>query len=162
MTEYDLLRALKGYLDDILKDLIMVARTDKSGKEKKERPPRVFIGSLPDKEAERREAPYILLKFLKSNDLEDESTASVRIIIVTYSESKEENYLQCLNTLTRIKYNLRQDRLIDRHFTLLMPLECIMYEDDLEVYQIGEIMTQWELPPVHRNINKYFHYMEEV
>ena len=35
------------------------------------------------------------------------------------------------------------------------PIEFIVYDDDLEVYQIGEIMTIWEMKQVERDVRKY-------
>lgn len=155
MTSLNLLMALKEYCEANLKDLYLNSRVEKNGTEKARRPPRVFIGSLPDKEAERREAPYILLKLLSTKDDEEESTARVRIIFVTYSLDKQENYIQCLNILTRIKTKLLEDVVIDDRYSCRKPIEAIMYEDDLEVYQIGEIMTVWEMPQVKRNAREY-------
>ena len=34
-------------------------------------------------------------------------------------------------------------------------MEFIVYDDDLEVYQIGEIMTIWEMQQVERDVRKY-------
>lgn len=155
MTALDLLEALKEYCEGCTKDLVMVSKVPKNGIQKAERAPRVFIGNLPDKESERKEAPYILLKLLTTKDSEEESTATVRIVFVTYSQDKQENYIQCLNMLTRIKTGLLRDVVIGSCFSCQKPVEGIMYEDDLEVYQIGEIMTTWEMPPVKRDINRY-------
>ena len=137
MTVLDLLETLKGYCEECTKDLVMVSRVPKNGIQKAERPPRVFIGGLPDKESERKEAPYILLKLLTTKDDEEESTAMVRIIFVTYSQDKQENYIQCLNTLTRVKTKLLEDVVIGNCFSCQKPVEGIIYEDDLEVYCIG-------------------------
>ena len=155
MTPLDLLQSLKGYCEENTKDLIMPAKVPKNGTDRAERPPRVFIGNLPDKEAENREAPYILLKLLTTKDEDEQSTAQVRIIFVTYSEDKQENYIQCLNALTRIKSKLLEDVVIAERYSCQKPIESIIYEDDLEIYQIGEIMTIWEMPQVVRNVNDY-------
>ncbi len=155
MTPLGLLEALKSYCEECTRDLVMVSRVAKNGTQKAERPPRVFIGELPDKESARKEAPYILLKLLTTKDDDEESTAVVRIIFVTYSQDRQENYIQCLNTLTRVKTKLLEDVVIGNCFSCRKPVEGIIYEDDLEVYQIGEIMTTWEMPQVKRNINQH-------
>lgn len=154
MTALDLMQSIKAYCKEKTKDIILVAKVNKEGIEPGERPPKVFIGNLPDKEAERREAPYILLKLLTTKTDTEENIARVRIIIVTYSEDKQENYIQCLNVLTRLTTSLTEDVTIENRYHCQMPIETVMY-DDLEVYQISEAMTIWELPLVQRNIAKY-------
>ena len=98
---------------------------------------------------------YILLKLLTGKDDNEESICRVRIICVTFSEDKQENYIQCLNLLTRIKTKLLEDVVVDDRFSCQKPIEFIVYDDDLEVYQIGEIMTIWEMKQVERDVRKY-------
>lgn len=155
MTPLDLMESLKAYCEEKTKDMLLVARVPENGQEAAERPPKVFIGNLPTKEAEKREAPYILLKLLTTKDEDEESTAKVRIIVVTFSEDKQENYIQCLNLISKIKASLLEDVVIEERYSCQKPIESIIYDDDLEVYQIGEIMTIWEMPQIQRNINKY-------
>lgn len=155
MTPLDLMQSLKAYCEEKTEDMILVARVPENGTEAGERPPRVFIGNLPDKEAEKKEAPYILLKLLTTKDEDEASICMVRIIVVTFSEDKQENYIQCLNVITRIKTKLLEDVIIEKRYSCRKPIETIMYDDELEVYQIGEIMTTWEMPQVQRNVNQY-------
>lgn len=153
MTYLDLLTSLKSYCMEITKDIVMTAKTERGETERGERPPRVFIGNLPDKEAEKREAPYILLKQLTTKADDEERTAKVRIIIVTYSQDKQENYIQCLNVLSKIESKLLEDVVIAERYSCQKPIETVMYEDDLETYQIAELMTIWEMPPINRIVD---------
>lgn len=155
MTPLELLKSLKGYCEEITKDMMLIARVPDNGKEAGERPPKVFIGNLPDKESEKKATPYILLKLLTKKVDDEESICRVRIICVTYSEDKQENYIQCLNVLTKIEKKLLEDVVIDNRYSCQKPIESIMYDDDLEVYQIGEMMTIWEMQKVERDIRKY-------
>lgn len=155
MTPLELLEALKEYCKEITKDMRLFARVPENGTQAAKRCPSVFVGGLPDKNSERKAAPYILLKLLAGKDDEEESICRVRIICVTYSENKEENYIQCLNLVTQIKTKLLEDVVIDNHFSCQKPVEYIIYDDSLEVYQIGEIMTVWEMPKVERDVSKY-------
>lgn len=155
MTPLDLLEALKGYCEEITKDMRLVARVPENSTQAAERPPAVFVGNLPNKESEKKAAPYILLKLLAGKDDNEESICRVRIICVTFSEDKQENYIQCLNLVTRIKTKLLEDVVIDNRFSCQKPVEFIIYDDDLEVYQIGEIMTIWEMQQVKRDVRKY-------
>lgn len=155
MTPLELLGALERYCKEITKDMRLVARVEENGTQAAERPPKVFIGNLPDKKAERKAAPYILLKLLTGKDDNEESICRVRIICVTFSEDKQENYIQCLNLVTKIKTKLLEDVVIENRFSCQKPVEFIIYDGDLEVYQIGEIMTIWEMPKVKRDVSKY-------
>lgn len=155
MTPLELMEALKAYCSEITKDMRLLARVPENGTQAAERAPAVFVGSLPDKESEKKAAPYILLKLLTGKDDNGESICRVRIICVTFSEDKQENYIQCMNLVTKIKTRLLEDVVIDSRFSCQKPVEFIIYDDDLEVYQIGEIMTVWEMPQVKRNIKKY-------
>ena len=155
MTPLDLLQSLQGYCREITKDMRLIARVPENGTEAGERPPKVFIGNLPDKEAEKKAAPYILLKLLTKKTDDGESVCRVRIICVTYAEDKQENYIQCLNLLTKIETKLLEDVIIDKRYSCQKPIETVVYDDDLEVYQIGEMMTVWEMPQVNRDVRKY-------
>lgn len=155
MTPLDLLESLKAYCEENTKDMLLIARVPENGEEAGERPPKVFIGNLPDKESEKKAAPYILLKLLSKKVDDEENICRVRIICVTFSEDKQENYIQCLNLLTRIETKLLEDVVIDNRYSCQKPIESIMYDDDLEVYQIGEMMTIWELPKPERDVRKY-------
>lgn len=155
MTPLELLESLKAYCEEITKDMLLVARVPENGTEAGERPPKVFIGNLPDKESEKKAAPYILLKLLTKKTDDEESVCRVRIICVTFSEDKQENYIQCLNLLTRIETKLLEDVVIDNRYSCQKPIESILYDDDLEVYQIGEMMTIWEMQKAERNVRQY-------
>lgn len=155
MTPLELLESLKAYCEEITKDMLLVARVPENGIEAGERPPEVFIGNLPDKESEKRAAPYILLKLLTKKVDDEESVCRVRIICVTFSEDKQENYIQCLNLLTKIETKLLEDVVVDNRYSCQKPIESILYDDDLEVYQIGEMMTIWEMPKAERNVRQY-------
>lgn len=155
MTPLDLLEALKAYCEEITKDMRLLTRVPKNGTQAANRPPAVFVGNLPDKESEKKAAPYIYsLRYhlFQSITLK---VCRVRIICVTFSEDKQENYIQCLNLLTRIKAKLLEDVVVDDRFSCQKPIEFIVYDDDLEVYQIGEIMTVWEMQQVERDVRKY-------
>lgn len=155
MTPLELMEALQAYCSEITKNLRMLARVPENGTQAARRAPAVFIGNLPDKESERKAAPYILLKLLTGKDDDEESICRVRIICVTFSEDKQENYIQCLDLVTHIRTKLLEDVVINDCFCCQKPVEFIVYDSDLETYQVGEIMTVWEMQQVERNIRKY-------
>lgn len=155
MTPLDLLESLREYCMEKTKDMRLIARVTENGTEAGERPPKVFIGGIPSKEAEKKAAPYILLKLLTKKTDDEESVCRVRIICVTFSEDKQENYIQCLNLLTRLETKLLEDTVIAKRYSCQKPIESVIYDDDLEVYQVGEMMTVWEMKKAERDVRKY-------
>lgn len=155
MTAIDLLNALKAYMEDKVKDMRLIARVPENGTDSGERPPLVFIGRLPNKEKEKKAAPYILLKLLTKKVDDEENVCRVRIICVTFSEDENENYMQCLNLVTKIETSLLEDVVVDERYSCQMPIETIIYDENMELYQVGELMTIWELPQIHRDVRKY-------
>lgn len=158
MTAYFLLQALAKYLEELTGEMRLRARAERNTEQKAITKPNIYRGKLPDKRRDTLLAPYILLKLLTGKDDEKEregkdSICHIRIVIVTYEEDAEENYMQCLNVLEKIRFGLMEERVIDNRYTLQMPLEYIMYEDDTGEYQIGELMTIWEMPPINRKID---------
>ena len=62
MTPLDLLDAMKAFIEKETKDLILPVRVDRKSGEHKERPPEVYTMRLPDKDAETKRIPYVLLQ----------------------------------------------------------------------------------------------------
>ena len=79
MTAIDLLNALKAYTEDKVKDMRLITRVPENGTDPGERPPLVFIGNLPNKEQEKKAAPYILLKLL-TKKVDDEENVCRPIV----------------------------------------------------------------------------------
>ena len=141
MTAIDLLNALKAYTEDKVKDMRLITRVPENGTDPGERPPLVFIGNLPNKEQEKKAAPYILLKLLTKKVDDEENVCRVRII--------------CLNLVTKIETSLLEDVVIDKHYSCQKPIETIIYDENMELYQVGELMTIWELPQIRRDVRQY-------
>ena len=112
MTAIDLLNALKAYMEDKVKDMRLIARVPENGTDPGERPPLVFIGNLPNKEQEKKAAPYILLKLLTKKVDDEENVCRVRIICVTFSEDKNENYMQCLTVIALYCWKAKAENII--------------------------------------------------
>lgn len=161
MTPTILLEALRSYIADKTKDLMLPIRIRTgTGGETKERPPNVYLMNVPKKEDEIQQIPYILIKYLNGKDEQQggsitQSEARVRIIIVTYSEDGQEGALALLNVLERIRHHLLKDREVGGQFRLIMPIETLAYPDNTAPYYLGEIMTLWTLPAIEQEVNLY-------
>lgn len=157
MTPIDLLESLKAYVKEETKNLILPTRVDRHSGSRPERPAEVHIMALPDKKSETERIPYVLLQFLKSEDIQEpgeevKSSCKIRIVAATYSEDKAEGNLHLLNLLTCIRIALLQDGIIADRYLLKIgkeqPLEMIVYPDSTSPYYLGEMMTEWSLPPI--------------
>lgn len=159
MTPLDLLDALKAFVEEETKDILLPVRVDRKSGEKNERAAEVHKMRLPDKKAETARIPYILLQFIKSTDKQEagerpESGCMVRIVAATYSENGAEGAMCVLNLLTRIRITLLKDGVIAGRFMLKPPLEMIVYPDSTPPYYLGEMMTEWVMPIVESEVQK--------
>ena len=159
MTPLELLDALKAFIEENTKDILLPVRVDRKSGEAKERPAEVYKMRLPTKDAETKRIPYILLQYIKSTDTQTageppESSCMVRIVAATYSEDGEEGALCVLNLLTRIRIAFLRDGVIAEHFMLKPPIEMIVYPDSTPPYYLGEMMTEWRMPIVESEVQK--------
>ena len=154
MTPLELLDALKAYIENETRDLLLPVRVDRKSGKNNERSAEVHTMALPNKNAETERIPYVLLQFLTSKDEQEpgeypESSCKIRIVAATYSEDKAEGSLCLLNLLTRIRLAFLRDGSIQNRYLLKMPLEMIIYPDNTAPYYLGEIMSEWTLPTIN-------------
>lgn len=159
MTPLELLDALKAFIEENTKDILLPVRVDRKSGEAKERTAEVYKMRLPTKDAETKRIPYVLLQYIKSTDTQTagempESSCMVRIVAATYSEDGEEGALCVLNLLTRIRIAFLRDGVIAEHFMLKPPIEMIVYPDSTPPYYLGEMMTEWRMPIVESEVQK--------
>ncbi|WP_113673751.1 hypothetical protein [Vallitalea guaymasensis] len=157
MTAVILLDELKKFVIEQTKDIILPIRA-KPSEEQKERPPEVHKMRLPDKEAETKQIPYILLQFITGKDEQKdgespESECRVRVVVATYSEDGGEGAMDVLNILTRLRIALLKDGIVGGQFFIKKPLEYIVYPDDTAPYYMGEMLTIWDMPEITREAN---------
>ena len=159
MTPLELLDALKAFIEENTKDILLPVRVDRKSGEAKERPAEVYKMRLPTKDAETKRIPYVLMQYIKSTDTQTageppESSCMVRIVAATYSEDGEEGAMCVLNLLTRIRIAFLRDVVIAERFMLKPPIEMIVYPDSTPPYYLGEMMTEWRMPIVESEVQK--------
>lgn len=157
MTPIILLDRLEEFVKDVTKDIVLQVRVDRSSKENKERPALVYKMRLPKKEDNKQKVPYILLQILTGKDEKkerepEESTCMVRIVVVTYSEDEGVGAYDVLNIITRIRSELKKTVILGKQFALEDPLEYIIYPDDNAPYFMGEMITNWSMPTIIREV----------
>lgn len=159
MTPLELLDALKAFIEENTRDILLPVRVDRKSGEAKERPAEVHKMRLPNKDAETARIPYILLQYIKSTVTQNpgerpENTCMVRIVAATYSEDGEEGSLCVLNLLTRIWVAFFRDGVIADRFLLKPSVEMIVYPDNTPPYYLGEMITEWAMPIVESEVQK--------
>ncbi|MDO4301780.1 MAG: hypothetical protein Q4D26_10365 [Clostridia bacterium] len=161
MSPIFLINDLKYFVQECTKDLLLEVKTNPKD-EKVIKPANVFIGSPPAKVKNIQYIPYIILRLLTGKDEqkeseEENSTIKVRLIAATYSEDSEKGYIDVMNVIDRLRIELLKNRVLNNKYTLKLPLEYIIYEDDTGPYSIGEIITTWEIPSIRQEVNKIWH-----
>ena len=112
---------------------------------------------MPDPDEENERIPYILLQLLNGSDKRNErgqmeSRANVRIVIAIHNPDKLEGRLQVLRIIQKIRYEIHRAGVIGQMFTI-GNLEYLIYPDDTQSYHMGEMSTDWAIPPVERDLS---------
>ena len=159
MTPIILLDDLQQFIKENTADILLECRVRTGPATGKERAAKVYKMGLPEKDDTTQQIPYILLKVLTgADDKEDNqpksSEVKVRIIIATYSADGEQGPLALLNLILRIRERLEKQHIIGGRFCLEYPLEYIVYQDTEPPYYLGEIMTNWSIPTIEREVQK--------
>jgi hypothetical protein len=158
MTPVFLLENLQRFVEEKTADIILPVRTRTGSNEQKERAAKVYQMGLPEKDDAQQQVPYILLKFLTGVDDKkagepEESSCKVRVIFAVYFEDGQEGPLALLNLILRVRSELEKAGVIGGgQFALEMPLEYIVYQDTTPPYYMGEIMTNWSMPTIQRDL----------
>lgn len=158
MTPIELLQNLKIVTEKSLSEMRLEVKGEPGTQEVTRRRPTVFLGKLPaKKEKLTKYIPYVLIRILSGADEQrqgNKSTAiaSTRFIVATYSED-DSGYIDCLNIINRLRLNLLEAGIVGNKFLLKdQKIEWLMYEDDTGPYTIGEMVMEWDLPPIERKV----------
>lgn len=161
MTPIILLERLEEFVKEKTSDIKLQVRVRKGeeGTKEKERAAFVYKMNLPTKDDQTEQVPYILLQILNGKDDQTagepaEAVCAVRIVVVTYSEDAGVGAYDVLNLILRIKSELEKAGVIGDQFALDMPLEYIIYPDNTPPYYIGEMITNWSLPTITREVEE--------
>lgn len=160
MTPIILLDRLEEFVTEVTKDIkLQVKVRNLNPEEEKERTANVYKMRLPKKEDQVQQIPYILLQFLNGKDDKkekepEESMCAVRIVVATYSEDGGQGAYDLLNVLLRIRSELEKTGIIEGQFVLQKPLEYIVYPDSTEPYYLGEMITNWSIPTIKREVEE--------
>lgn len=158
MTAINLLECLEAFVKEKTADIMLQVKVrNRNPEEVKERAADVYKMRLPKKEDQTEKVPYILLQLLTGkDDKEDgepeESVCKIRIVVATYSEDGSEGALDVLNVILRIRSELKKAGVVGERFVLELPLEYIVYPDSTQPYYLGEMVTNWSIPTIEREV----------
>lgn len=157
MTPIFLLDELEKFISAVTNDIKLQVRVRGGQSDEKERAANVYKMRLPNKEDQIQKVPYILLQFLTGKDDKkdsepEDSECTVRIVVATYSENGEVGAYDVLNVILRIRTELEKIGIIGGYFALQKPLEYIVYPDSTEPYYLGEMITNWSIPTIKREV----------
>ncbi len=158
MTAINLLECLEAFVKEKTADIMLQVKVrNRNPEEVKERAADVYKMRLPKKEDQTEKVPYILLQLLTGkDDKEDgepeESVCKIRIVVATYSEDGSEGALDVLNVILRIRSELKKAGVVGERFVLQNPLEYIVYPDSTQPYYLGEMVTNWSIPTIEREV----------
>lgn len=165
MTKLDLLFALRHDTQDLLKELRLPVRYQKSDDTPPElRAPAVYLMRLPDGKQATKMAPYVLHQAVTGTDKEPtgkhwESYAIVRTIVCVYHPDEQLGGLQLLDVMERLRVHWQECPVVDRRFKLDTDegLESLIYNNDTAPYYAGEIATTWWIPPGGRPVTPWLY-----
>lgn len=155
MTPVILLDNLEEFVKEKTKDIKLQVRVrgPERGQEK-ERAADVYKMRLPKKEDQIEKVPYILLQFLtgKDGEVQEGSACQIRIVVAAYAENDSMGAYDVLNVLLRIRSELHKTGIIGGYFALKKPLEYLVYPDSTQPYFLGEMITNWSIPEIKREV----------
>lgn len=158
MDTVDFLEALKSYTEDHTRNIIMPTQRQKGESETQHRTAAVYRQSLPNAKTATKYAPYVLHKKVTGTDTigykrKNRSLVTIRSIFCVYNEDAEEGSLMLLNLMERMRIAFMKHPLIDHRYRLYTgdddgQIESVVYQEDIQPYYAGEIVTVWEIPSV--------------
>lgn len=160
MTKVVLLERLTAFTKDSISELIMPVRKQKGDTEQEYRAADVYQMRLPDSTSATKKAPYIIHQLITGKDAQSpgdhtQSQATVRSIFCVYSDDEQEGGLYLLNLMERLRIDLLKSRVLGNQFILDLSngLEALIYPDDTAPYFAGEMVSNWILPSIEREVN---------
>mgnify|MGYP006958160157 CR=1 FL=1 len=156
MDAVTLLFALKQREEEITKDLLLPTKPQK-GSDSEERPIKIYNQRLPDEESSVKQAPYKLNAVLtgtfgREPGERPEDRVIIRSVLCVYAPDGETGAMNLLNVMERIRIDYEKNPILDNTFELDLAkkIQTMVYPDDTAPYYMGEMVTEWMLPPVER------------
>ncbi|MGF9907270.1 hypothetical protein [Brevibacillus porteri] len=148
LTPNDMIDILATRIKEIVKDLRLETKVDGLSKA-----PDVYTGYLDKRYTANPnagpEVPWIIVRYLGTDDEDDGCLANVRIIVCTYSNDDENGWRDPMNVLTRIKQQLLAHPLIGGPFKVRRPFQDELPEEQPFPEWIAGMTLKVTMPQVH-------------
>ncbi len=163
MNKVILLETLKEFTERTVKDLIMPVCPQENCPNPPSRTAGVFKMNLPDSRASSYQAPYVIHQIITGKDEQpagerEQAATLVRSVFCVYNPDEQEGGLMLLNLMERLRIALLQKRVVGGQFALDMQagIESLIYPDNdkTKPFYLGEMMSQWRLPAIKREIKE--------
>ena len=170
-TKVGLLYALKCFTEHVTRDMLLpVKRQSRDESDPEPRAAGVYMARLPELESYARKAPFILHQVVTGLDevgsngtgtgakarKELQSNAVVRSVFCVYHPDEQEGGLALLNLMEEMRIELLRHPILGSIFELDLRegVSQAIYPETGErgtaPFYLGEMVTTWKLPPVHR------------
>jgi hypothetical protein len=162
MTRAILLDRLKEFTEQAISGLLLPTKKERGENKIECRPADVYKMRLPDSNAAKKKAPYIIHQVITGKDRQKsgslcESETTIRSIFCVYGEDEQEGALLLLNLMERLRIELLKKIIIAGQFQLLLDdsgIETLIYPDDNTApFFAGEMVSRWRLPAVEREVS---------
>lgn len=161
MTRTGLLKALKKFTEEAIKELLLPVRQQREDiGEPEPKQAQVFITRLPEMKASDKKAPYIIHSVITAQDRQSvgeelKSTCLIRTVFCVYNKDEEEGGLDLLNLIERLRIALLKQVVVEDYtLDLQEGMELLVFPDDTAPYYLAEMTSFWKLPPIKREVNK--------
>lgn len=163
-----LLDAMRDYLTKALAGLPLLDPASRD-RETRRRPPRVLIGELPPRNLEKARDPaadeggypFVLLRGLSGEDLEDFSTCKVALVCaVAAVERGEAIEHEIQNLVAWVRTALLKKRVLDHRAELIPDRQgCLLswsvYPEYAHPYVAAQIQGTWKMPGIQLTEESY-------
>lgn len=160
MTKIILLEQLREFTQEQTKTILLPIQPHERDPKPKPRPAKVYLMRLPDSKVADREVPYILHQAITGKDIYPpgsfgEATAVIRSIFCTYSRNEQEGGLALLELMEHFRIALLRQVKIGNQFILDVKqgIETLIYPDGTAPFYMGEMITNWRLPVIEREVH---------
>lgn len=155
MTRVKLLEDLKNLCVEATEHLMLPTAVQKGDTAVETRAPEVYKMRLPDSNDYKKKAPYMIIQYVqgrKTQGVEPENSAVVRIIFCVYSDDEQVGATMLLNVMDCVESRLMEDVVVGEEFRLDVEtgIESLVYGDDTAPYYGAEMTCTFYLPEILR------------
>jgi hypothetical protein len=157
MTPIDLVDELVKFIDSVVKNYNLATKINGLSKI-----PSVYAGDIPLSDEEDEEVlvpndyPFVIVRYLSDiDDLSDNDTTNIRIIIGTFSENDQNGWRDTVNIATRIKIELKKKQTLGP-FALTGKIQTELFEEQLRPFWHAVMDLSFHIPQAQLEWSDHF------